>query len=187
MTTYRKIDIESIREKIEYNPATGVFICKSTGVRLDVLMPNGYRIIEFNEDVIPAHRVAFLYVYDVLPGDVDHKDRNRDNNAINNLRSVSKLLNANNKSVRPAKHRGKIQGVTYKHKTKKYKATINIDGSQKSLGQYKCKALAGIVYMLVKEARYEYIKSLYPPFPPDEHTQTVDDCLAYADQLRATK
>ncbi|MDD0156969.1 HNH endonuclease signature motif containing protein, partial [Shigella flexneri] len=57
----------------------------------------GYNAINIDGVRYFAHRLAWLYVYGEWPKqEIDHIDRNRRNNAISNLRDVSRVVNALN-------------------------------------------------------------------------------------------
>ncbi|CAB4137445.1 HNH nuclease [uncultured Caudovirales phage] len=88
--------IEAAINGLCYNPETGA-ITKEMGY----VTRYGYRVIHFhNKGTIPAHRLAWFMHYGVWPdGEVDHIDGDRANNAIANLRCVSKSLNQRNRAV----------------------------------------------------------------------------------------
>ncbi len=66
----------------------------------------------------------------------DHISRDRSDNRKSNLRVVTPLENSQNNSIRSDNKSGCV-GVSYYEKLKKYRAYININGKQKSLGYFK--------------------------------------------------
>ncbi len=96
--TPMKITQERLKSKLLYDESTGVFRWKDraashvppgsiAGTKTD----KGYVSITLDGNRHRAHRLAWLYVYGVLPEwELDHEDRNRANNAILNLRPSSR-------------------------------------------------------------------------------------------------
>ena len=89
---------ERLRGLLEYDGTTGVFHWKGTGERAGSIQDKGYRTIEIGGRSYYAHRLAWLYTYGSWPNDeLDHIDRNKDNNSISNLRDVSRSENNRNR------------------------------------------------------------------------------------------
>ena len=111
-----------LREALDYDPATGRFRWKQCKARwmgsgLIAGCPHiaGYWMIGIDRKRYLAHRLAWLWVHGKWPeNQIDHKDGNRRNNAISNLREAT---NGQNMTNRPASNRSKtgIRGV-YIHK-----------------------------------------------------------------------
>lgn len=96
-----------LRQKLKYNPYEGHFYDRKTGKRRDRLdYTKGYlRVFVFGK-YYKAHRLAWFYVYAKWPSDqIDHKDGNKANNIIDNLRDVNQALNMLNKT-KPHKQNG---------------------------------------------------------------------------------
>ena len=74
------------------NPKTGV---KYKQRRTDVgsLNSDGYVRLWCNKSLRMKHRLIYWLFYNEMPIEVDHIDKNRSNNAISNLRSVSRTVN----------------------------------------------------------------------------------------------
>ena len=86
----------------------------------------GYRLITINCKIYYAHRLAWLYVYGYLPeNNIDHINRNPDDNRIENLREVSRQCNLRNSKVSSANKTG-VKGICYDPKNHKWKAQIRI-------------------------------------------------------------
>lgn len=86
---------------LDYDPETGYFTRKDRGRgRLpDRSQHKRYVRVKVKGVSYKAHILAWFYVYGVWPqGQIDHIDRVPFNNAISNLREVSPLENAKNKS-----------------------------------------------------------------------------------------
>ena len=105
MSKQDKITAAFLRELFHYDPETGVFTRLVTrqgqGARAgDVagtLKPSGYLTIWICGANHMAHRLAWLYVHGKWPThEIDHIDGNRANNAIANLRDVTRSVNHQN-------------------------------------------------------------------------------------------
>lgn len=141
-------------ECVNYNPDTGLFTCKQRwykskyypGDILGVKSPNGY--IQICIDGIPylAHRLAWLYQYGEIPEqDIDHKDGNRSNNKINNLRKATRTQNLQNQPLKPSNTSG-FKGVNFNKQKKKYEARIRVNGKRIRLGFFESAEDAGKAY-----------------------------------------
>lgn len=99
----------------------------------------GYRYVSILKKEYLLHRLIWFYHYGYFPeNDVDHIDRNVNNNRIENLREVSRSCNVKNKDVR----RDSISGVTgvnpYHYGLKyKWRSSIQVDGKSVNLGKFE--------------------------------------------------
>ena len=82
-----------LKEHANYDPLTGVFTRKNTLNKNhpagEVLGSNsrGYLLFSIKGRLVAAHRMAWLYEFGETPaGDIDHKNRVRSDNRIENLR-----------------------------------------------------------------------------------------------------
>lgn len=89
-------------------------------------------------------RLIFLMHHNYLPKIVDHKDRNRLNDKIENLREADYITNGMNRTANKNSS-SKYKGVYLSH-GKYWRATININGKNKYLGIFKTEKLAAITY-----------------------------------------
>jgi DNA-dependent RNA polymerase auxiliary subunit epsilon len=98
--------VERLCTALDYDQRTGVFRWRITkgrcrkGAVAGKICSNGYRYIGFEGEQWLAHRLAWIYCTGQLPVDqLDHIDRNRDNNAFANIRQASKTLNGGNSGI----------------------------------------------------------------------------------------
>jgi len=103
--------------------------------------PGGYSMIGIRKDkkrtVTTIHRLvmnAFTENYNSKKC-IDHKDGNRSNNNLKNLRWATHSENNSNKSVRPNTKCG-AKGIIFEKRRNKYVARITINGKTIYLGQY---------------------------------------------------
>ena len=83
-----------------------------------------------------VHRLIFLFHHGYLPAFVDHKDRNKKNNCIDNLREATKTQNNANQKLHRTNKSG-FRGVSWQSKSKKWAAYISINNKTKNLGLYE--------------------------------------------------
>ena len=106
----------------------------------------GYVYLTYRIDnkcyTLQGHHYAFYKVYGYVPEIIDHIDRNKSNNKINNLRSVS--LNENQWNRNP-------KGYFLVKNKNLYKSQITINNKQIYLGYYKTEDEAKTAYQDAKK------------------------------------
>lgn len=99
---------------------------KNSGGSLD---KDGYLIIKVKKKQIKAHRLVWFLCYGEFPdGEIDHINRNRTDNRIENLRICSRLEQLQNTTKHPNKDTGVIGVYIDKHTKglkKKYTTKIS--------------------------------------------------------------
>ena len=102
---------------------------------------HGYLIIDLYENAIrKTHKVHRLVANAFIdnPNDkncVDHKDNNRTNNHISNLRFATSKENNQNRKISSRNTSG-CKGIYFNKKAKKWQARIMIDGIRVHIGYY---------------------------------------------------
>ena len=122
---------EELKQIISYNKYTGVI------TRLDRANSNGsidrygYLIIKIKGKQYKAHRLAWLYEYGKFPDyNIDHINGIRDDNRIENLRSVSQSINAKERNFNKNKNTDEY-GIYIDNATKNLIAKFTLkDGKQ---------------------------------------------------------
>ena len=133
---------EKLKELLDYNPDTGIFIRKviikkgNIGDISGHLHKSGYIVICVNGKHYRAHRLAWFYVYGIWPKKLDHGDQNKSNNKINNLRETTHKENAKNMK-RSAANKSGITGVRWHKRDKLWAAEIRVNGRSIYLGGYR--------------------------------------------------
>jgi len=133
---------EELRCLLNYNPDTGIFRWRvNRGIKIKgkicgTVNRSGYRMIGINRKRYYAHRLVFLYVDGYLPeNDVDHVNRDKDDNRYENLREISRQCNTRNCGNTKNNTSG-VKGVCWDKKSKKWKAFIFVNYINKHLGLY---------------------------------------------------
>ena len=123
---------------LDYNPNTGIFYWKKSvgsGVSKRAAgqpaggprSKNDYILLCVDGKRYYAHRLAWFYVHRVWPVDqIDHKDNNKQNNAICNLREATEAENRGNLKVKQNSKTG-IKGI-YPRNEGKYRYTVQVKG-----------------------------------------------------------
>lgn len=144
MAKDRKPTAVRVRALLIYDPQSGIFRWRvnrtgtaRAGTIAGALDTDGYRQIRIDGVLYLAHRLAWLYVHGRWPrGDLDHRDLDRDHNAIDNLRPCNQSENNANTRVRSDNVLGR-KGVTYDPQRKRYRARIRKRGRLYHLGWFK--------------------------------------------------
>lgn len=129
--------LEVFHHLLRYDPDTGLLHWKvSTSNRVKVgdwagsLNPEGYIQVMVNGTIYKAHRLIWFMHYGYWPADtIDHWDRNRQNNRLDNLRDVTMLVNATNTGGHHDSACG-MKGVAYdpKYRIKPWRVQISRRG-----------------------------------------------------------
>lgn len=142
-----------VRSRLDYDPETGEFTWKAkavqtgddrawnkkyagriAGARSSKRGTAGYKTICIDYVRYGAHRLAWLCVHGEWPEcDVDHRDLNKGNNRIANLRPASKKQNRWNEGLRKNNSSG-FKGVYFNKLRSKWQAYITINRKAKYLG-----------------------------------------------------
>ena len=106
---------------------------------------SGYIRLGINCKRYFAHRVVFLYFHGHLPKMLDHKDRNKQNNRIDNLRECTSYQN-NIHRVGNCKSTSKYKGVSWSTARKKWVAQAKVEGHMYFIGRYMDEVEAAEAY-----------------------------------------
>ena len=105
------------------------------------------------------HRIIFLMHHGYTPELVDHIDRNKNNNKIENLRATSKSINAQNSCSPSSGRSSKFRGVSFRKDSGKWSASIRTNGKTTRLGSFENETDAYLAYV---SAQQKY----HPGAPP---------------------
>lgn len=106
----------------------------------------GYLVGNFRGKRLAAHRVAWALHSGAWPADaIDHRNGNRTDNRIINLRAVTQAENNKNLKISSLNTTG-VMGVDYIAKSGRYRARIRVNGKGTHLGCFTTLAEAAEVY-----------------------------------------
>lgn len=153
------ITVERLRELLDYHPETGVFrwkVSKSQGTAAGsaagFVEREGYRRIKVDGRKYKAHRLAWLHVHGEWPSrEIDHVNRNPDDNRIDNLRLATASQNRGN-SRRLSNNTSGYKGVSFRPETGRWRARISHGGKSTCLGDFSSPEEASAAYLSAAKA-----------------------------------
>jgi hypothetical protein len=153
---------DEVRALLDSDPETGVlrwkrregksrgisiFNVRWAGKAAGATAVDGYIQIWVNGLLYRAHQIVWLLAYGVWPdGQLDHRDNNRSNNRISNLRLATPTQNSANAKRRIDNATG-FKGVSICRATGRYRARIMVAGKQLHVGRFDTREAAHDAYM----------------------------------------
>lgn len=116
---------------------------------------SGYCSVKFSGKGFPLQRVIWFIVHGAWPiNEIDHKDRNRKNNRLSNLRDVPRLVQAKNHG-KQKDNTSEVTGVSWKASVRMWCVRIMVNHKQNHVGCYEdfCQAVEA---RLAAEAQYGF-------------------------------
>jgi hypothetical protein len=141
---------ERLRELLDYDPDTGVFVWKGrrAGRLAGRIQHQGYVEICVDQKLYQAHRLAWLYVHGRWPAEqIDHRDLDKGNNAIANLREATRAQNRANQRPTSRNLLG-VKGVS--KKGNRFKAVFR----GKSIGYFRTLEEAAAAHATASKAYF---------------------------------
>jgi hypothetical protein len=136
------ITAERLHELSHYDPDTGNFtwlVRTARNVHVgDIagwLNGGGYRQIQIDGRVYPAHCLAWLYQTNEWPAEIDHINGDRADNRWCNFRLATHSQNMGNQKAR-SDTTSWFKGVYWDKRRSKWRAVISINGKRISLGSF---------------------------------------------------
>lgn len=114
----------------------------------------GYRQIKYKSKNIFAHQVVWLMFNDSIPEQIDHINRVRTDNRIENLRASNNHLNQHNTNIRVDNKSG-YKGVQFRQDMNKWIARIGINGVRYNLGIFDSAIEASAAYEKKKKEYFD--------------------------------
>ena len=147
---------DQLKELLDYDSTTGVFVWKkavSNNVKIGSIAgsKNGKGCIDISIDnrKHKAHRLAWLYVYGVMPTKhIDHINGIPADNRIENLRDVTRTTNNENRRTPQKNNKTGFLGVSYNQGS--YVATLSVNGKNVCIGRFTTPEEAHSEYLSAK-------------------------------------
>ena len=146
-----KPDIAEAKRFLSYDPLTGVFTRKvnvkgrNAGEVAGGITDRGYVRITVCGCSVRAHHLAWAFAYGEYPdGEIDHADRNRANNAIENLRPATRSQQIQNRDFSEYNTSG-ATGV-YRIASGRWRARVTLQGKCHHLGYFDTRDEAAAAY-----------------------------------------
>ena len=121
--------------------------------------PKGYRVAVVDGKTYRVHHLVWMYHHGQFVPELDHINRKRSDNRIENLRPCTHSQNLGNSKART----GKYKGVTFCKQTNKWRAQITIDGIHRCLGRHITEEEAALAYNDAARNRhgnFEYLNKI---------------------------
>ena len=131
--------LEELQNLFVYEPSTGLLRYRSSGRIAGTPAPNGYIRLSINRSKYAAHRIIWCLITGKDPGnfEVDHEDRCRSNNRLDNLRIATVYQNRGNRQHK---------GCYYNKRKGKYQSSIQYEGQYYFLGLFSTAEEAEAAY-----------------------------------------
>jgi len=166
-----ELTYERAIEVLRYDPESGVLERKlpSGEWRVCGHRPTclGYGYVKVAGKRYLSHRLIWLLVNGAWPAhDIDHIDRDKMNNRLENLRAVTRTENQHNHGIHSDNASGYL-GVSFQQSRNKFRADIRLNNRNIYLGLYPTAEEAFLAYMHAKikyhpssPAAQEYLREL---------------------------
>ena len=110
----------------------------------------GYCQIHIKGKTYLAHRLIWFMFYSTLPETIDHINRNRSDNRIENLKAATKAENLRNLSVK-ARNTSGIPGVSRRGANGKWRGQVCLNGKTYSAGSFSNKEDCSKAVLLLRQ------------------------------------
>jgi hypothetical protein len=162
MRQYKQCPVATLQKHLTYDRDSGrikwaVPTARSVkvGDLAGTLDCEGYRKISIFGVYYMAHRVAWAIHHGEWPSMlIDHRNGNKDDNSLANLRDVPDLLNQQNRRSAQKSNACGLLGVQA-HKTGRFQAKISAGGRRLHLGYFDTAEQAHAAYMAAKAVLHE--------------------------------
>lgn len=142
-----------VRSILDYQIKTGALlwaVAKGRRVRAGCvagyLNSTGYVYVKIDGRLYLAHRLVWLIHHNKWPEDqIDHINRDKADNRIENLRAATNAENHQNKAS-CVNSSSRFVGVSWESRTGKWQAQITTNGNRKYLGSFSTEDLAAAAY-----------------------------------------
>lgn len=154
----KNVTASVVRDLLDYDPATGIFrwrvdrrsgrsharVQARAGDVAGSIRTDGYLAIKIEGRSYRSHRLAWLYVYGRWPDpECDHRNCERNDNRIANLREATRAQNNANSSLRTDNASG-LKGVY--RRNARWAAQIRMNGALRHLGYFDTAKAAHAAY-----------------------------------------
>jgi hypothetical protein len=145
-----KPTLEQVQQLLHYNPTTGILTwlprdpvnhyikiwnIKHAGTTAGTIGKNGYVHVSIFDRIYRGHHVCWLLHCGAWPKVIDHVNHRRSDNRILNLRTATKAVNSQNRSMNTNNTSG-VNGVSWHKWNKRWVVRISLGGESKHLGYF---------------------------------------------------
>lgn len=145
---YQMLTVERLKELFDYNPDTGELTRKfsskgyKAGRKITRKNEHGYLVTTIDGKTYRVHHLVWLWFNECHVKLLDHINRVKDDNRIENLRECVTYQNSGNCVARTHKYKG----VTYDKRNRKWRAQIGVQYRNVPLGRFITIEEAALAY-----------------------------------------
>lgn len=149
---------DRLKELLAYDQATGEFRWAfgrpkaSKGALAGARNDRGYVVVKLDGRTYRAHRLAWLYVNGTWPTEIDHINRCRSDNRLENLREATRQQNCENRGIM-ANNTSGVNGVHWNKAKRKWTAYVRSNRRKTHLGTFSCIEDASAAIEAAKQMR----------------------------------
>ncbi len=133
---------EKLKQLLSYDPINGIFTWRITsggtkaGAIAGSYRSKGYVVISVLAKLYSAHRLVWLYVHGAFPEkEIDHINRVKHDNRLDNLRDADRFLNTQNTGLQRNNTSG-ARGVGWNKEHQAWRVRISVKGRTTLLGSF---------------------------------------------------
>lgn len=112
------------------------------GTKIGTVKPKGYKVAVVDTKIYRVHHLVWIFHHGKKVKELDHINRDRGDNRIENLRPCTHSQNMGN--IGPMKH--KYKGITFCKATRKWRAQLSTKNFHNCLGRYDTMEEAALAY-----------------------------------------
>lgn len=133
-------NLENLRSKCYY--LDGDLFYTTSHARLGWSRKDRYTSVEFENEHFMLHRLVWMFHNGLTENEIDHIDRNPNNNRIENLREVTRQQN----NINSVRKDSICRGTCFHQRDNVWRAQISISGARLHLGSFKTQQEAKACY-----------------------------------------
>lgn len=152
MRSVDKITQERVKQVFSYDEKTGDLFwrvnkssCVRVGRKAGSVNARGHVNVHLDGIMCAAHQLVYLMFHGHVPKEIDHINRVKTDNRIENLRECTSTGNKGNIGLLSNNKSG-FRGVSFNNRSQMWHAQIKIKGKQTYLGRYDDPKEAALVY-----------------------------------------
>lgn len=149
----RELTQELVRERYYYDDGKLFWRKSRKIVGPNSFNSDGYLTIKINKKTYRQHQIIFLYHHGYIPKEIDHINRIKNDNHIENIREASHHGNMRNIDLYRCNTSG-FKGVTWFPKLQKWLSRIRVDNHLYHLGVFNSAKEAALAYNHAAEKHF---------------------------------